>query len=192
MARTLFIIPGFHNQTTDDKYTWLKQYAKVKGFSLMLPTIDWKRKVMTDYVKEFTDFYTNHKSDTNYVLGFSYGAMIAYISAPELKPDKLFLCSLSGYFAEDLHLLKPSWIANRGHRRIDDFKNYSAKSIAKRITSPTVIFYGEKEAKNYPNLKNRCEEAARDIQNAKLVEVPQAPHEIAFPSYMEAIKSELR
>lgn len=192
MSKTFFIIPGFRHSANEDQYGWLKAHLKSQGFAVKTVEVTWNKTVMTDNVQQFKDFYAKHKADTNYVLGFSFGAMIAAISAPELKPDMLFLCSLSPYFAEDLPTLKPYWRKNVGHRRVTDFESISATDIAKRITSPTTVIYGGGEGIKFPRLKHRCIEAAAQIRGARLLVAPEAPHQIDFPSYQKAIKQALK
>lgn len=143
---------------------------------------------MSDYVKAFKDYYLKHKTDENYILGFSFGAMIACISASDLKPEKLILCSLSPYFKEYLGTLHGSWIKAIGKRRFEDFKNFSIKNISKKITSPTTIFYGEKEAQVFPILKKCCMSASSLIEKSQLIIVKDSPHKIDHPSYVDAIK----
>lgn len=191
MTKTIFIIAGFKHSASEEQYDWMKKYVKTKGFRVKVPEIEWNNRVLTEYVAQFTSYYKKHKTDTNYVLGFSYGAMIALVSASDLDPDKLYLCSLSPYFAEDLGSLKKSWKTYIGQRRLDDFSNYSAISIAKNIEIPTVIFYGQREGEKYPQLKIRCEETHSNIKSSKLVKAKDAPHRIDHPSYVKAIKAEL-
>ena len=190
MAKTIFIITGFKDKASDSQYKWMRTFFKKKGFIVKIPSIKWNHRVMSDYVDEFRQYYEENKSEKNYVLGFSYGAMIAFISAHELKPAKLYLCSLSPYFNEDLRTLKPWWKRFIGIHRLKDFKQYIAKSIAKNLAIPTVVFYGTREAKRYPELKVRCEETAKLAPKAKLVSIKDAPHRVDHPEYVEAIKKE--
>ena len=190
MKKNLFIIPGFTHQATEKPYDWLDVHYKKQGFMIQKVPIKWSHCVMSDYVEEFKRLYDERKVETNYVLGFSFGAMIACITAAELKPDKLALCSLSPYFKEDLSSLKSSWKECIGKRRLLDFKKYHFEKIYPKIHSETFVFYGEKEVK-YPSLKKRCEEAAASIRNTRLVVVPDAPHDIDHPNYQKAIKNNL-
>lgn len=66
----------------------------------------------------------------------------------------------------------------------------SAEKIAKELTIPTTVFYGEAEGKKYSQLKIRCEQAEKDIKKSKLIVVKEAPHEINYPEYIKAIKKE--
>ena len=171
MTRTFFILAGFKHSPREPQFDWLEEFLKSEGFKVVKVDIHWRHRVMTDYVQEFEDFFEQHKTGENYVLGFSYGAMIAMISASKLSPDGVYLCSLSPYFQEDLEKLKPWWRAVLGLRRLADFKNYSAREISKGLKIPTIVFYGTAEAEKYPELKTRCEETAKLAQNSKLIVV---------------------
>jgi pimeloyl-ACP methyl ester carboxylesterase len=145
---------------------------------------------MGDYVKDFEIFYLANKGKKNYILGFSYGAVITFILANVLKPKKIFLCSLSPDFKEDLESMKPWIIKYIGKKRFKDAKTRSAIKIAKELSVPSVLFYGEKEGKAYPKLKKRAEETVKLARNSKLVVVPKAPHDISFSEYKITIMRE--
>src|SRR5579872_1101996 len=98
MSKLIFIVPGFKHQANEPQYKWMKIYFKSLGFGVKVVPILWDRRVMSQYIEQFKDYYSRNKGDTNYVLGFSFGAMIAMISAPNLHPTRLYLCSLSPYF----------------------------------------------------------------------------------------------
>jgi hypothetical protein len=189
MNKSVFLINGFHHQATEQSFDWLDDFFSAKGYKVFKPPIDWKYKVMSDNVLQFSQFYNQNKTDYNHVLGFSFGAMIAFISAPILKPDELSICSLSPYFQEDSPDKYEKYV---GKNRLKDFKQYSAQGIAKQIKSSAHVFYGTKEGEKFPDLKARCEQAAHDIKGAKLVVVSNAPHDISNKEYSTAIKSSLQ
>ncbi|MFA5369008.1 MAG: hypothetical protein WC303_03375 [Candidatus Paceibacterota bacterium] len=190
MEKKIFIIPGFKQKISDTQFTWLKSFLKNKGFDVAMVPITWNYRTMNDYIAQFEKFYKENKSNINYVLGFSYGAVIAFITAADLKPKKIYLCSLSPDFREDLTSMKEWIIKYIGKKRIEDLKRRSAKDIAKKLNVPATIFYGEKEGKRFPDLKNRCEETVRLAKNTKLIIVKNSPHDISNPEYVLAIKKE--
>lgn len=189
MKKRLTIIPGGWHKPTDKCYQWMIRYFKDQGFEVRVITIEWKRHTMSDLVEQFQQQFQKEKAVKEYLLGFSFGAMIASIAAAELKPDRLFLCSLSPYFSADVKSIQKADARFLGYRRLEDFKKYNARPIAKAIKSPTVVFCGEREGKRYPALLKRCKETAAQLTHAKLVMVPDAPHEIDFPTYVELIKN---
>lgn len=107
--KTIFIIPGFKEEPSDKQYKWMVNFFNEKGFFVKIYPVKWNYNTISNNVKSFKEYYLKHKTDNNYLLGFSFGAMIAFVSAPELKPDKLYLCSLSPYFKEDIKKIENSW-----------------------------------------------------------------------------------
>lgn len=188
--KKIFIIPGFKQKATDKQFVWLKKFLITKGFSVSLVPITWERRTMTEYAVEFESFYERHKAKDNYILGFSYGAVVAFITANKLKPKKIYLCSLSSDFKEDVRSMKPRIVKYIGKKRISDLLKRSGREIAQDLVVPAVVFYGEKEGRQYPQLKIRCEETAKLARKAKLVVVKGSPHAIDHPEYVTAIKAQ--
>lgn len=189
--KTFFIVPGFRMKATDREYSWLVDFLKNKGFKVVAVPVHWNHKALSENAEEFVDFYNKNKSEINYVLGFSYGSVITFITASILKSKKIFLCSLSPDFTEDRSSMDKSSIRYIGKKRFDDTKNRSAIKLAKELKVPTVLFYGEKEGIQYPQLKKRAEETSKLASKTKLLIVKNSPHKIDFPSYIDAIKKEL-
>lgn len=147
---------------------------------------------MNEYVEDFIKTYKKYQTKENYVLGFSYGAVIALISAHSISPKKIYLCSLSPDFREDVPTMSP-WLKKYvGKRRIAQSLETSGREVAKNLKIPSVVFYGELEAKHYPQLKIRCKNTARLAARSKLVVVEESPHQIDFPTYQAAIVKELQ
>ena len=188
--KKIFIIPGFKQKATDKQFVWLRKFLVKKGFEVSLVSIEWDHHTMSDYVLEFENFYHKNKASENYILGFSFGAMIAFITANNLKPNKIYLCSLSPYFKEDISKVAPGALRYIGKNRVADSLTRSGKKIAKELTVPGVVFYGEKEARLYPQLKIRCEETAKLTRNIELVIVKDSPHDISNPEYVRQIKAQ--
>lgn len=191
MKKAFFIIPGFKQKFDDPHFKWLTTYLKDKQFEVFCVPIDWDHKTISDYMEQFKLFYYKYKNEENYILGFSYGAVITFMTAMELMPQKIFLCSLSSDFKEDAKSMPPAVVRYIGKRRFTEIKYRSAIATARNLTIPSVVFYGEKEGIEYPQLKKRCEETARIAKNSKLVIVKNSPHDISYPEYIESIKDEL-
>lgn len=190
--QTFFIVPGFKQQATDKSYSYLVSFLESKNFKVVLVPIKWDRRVMSDYISDFKKYYQKNKAKTNYVLGFSYGAVITFSSASDLLPDKIFLCSLSPDFKEDILTMKPWMLDYVGKNRINDSRMRSGIDIAKNLKIPSVIFYGEKEGRQYPQLKIRCEETVKLAKNSKLIVVRESPHQIDNPEYKKSVLKELQ
>lgn len=188
MPKTIFLIPGFKTQIKDPLYKELVSYLEKKNYTVQPVPITWNNRTLTKNAVEFNNYFEKNKGKVNYVLGFSYGAVISLMTAKIIKPDKLILCSLSPDFKEDSKMM-PGWLIKYiGVNRYLDTKTRSANNLAKSLDVETVILYGEKEGADYPQLKKRSEEIAKHSKKTKLIIVKNAPHDISFPTYIEALK----
>jgi len=188
MLKTIFLVPGFKTQITDPVYQKLLSYLRNKNYTIKPVPITWNNRTVTKNAEEFVNYFEKNKGKVNYVLGFSYGAVISLVVAEKIKPKKLILCSLSPDFKEDSKTM-PAWLKKYiGVNRYIDTMTRSANILARSLSVKTVIFYGEKEGADYPQLKKRSEETAKLAVNSKLIVVKDAPHDISFPTYVEAVK----
>jgi len=188
MSKTIFLIPGFKTQIADAQYRWLVSYLQSKSYIVKAVPVTWNYKTVTENAEEFLEFYFKNKSAENLILGFSFGAVIALLTANKTISKEIILCSLSPDFVEDIDVM-PEWLKNYlGKRRLLDIKTRSALKLAESIDTKLTILYGEKEGAEYPQLKNRSIETARLVTNAELIVVENAPHDISFPSYQSALK----
>lgn len=184
MNKVVYIIPGFTEKVSLKGYQQAIKYFKSRNFKVVPIKITWKHKVMSNYVNEFFCQLLHKKSDEVYLFGFSFGAMIAFISAVKLKPKMLFLCSLSPYFKEDLKFLKKPWTNRDGKKRIEDLKNFSFKELAKDINCKTILIVGEKEPQE---LHKRMNDAHKKIKNFELFIVNGAKHNISQKEYVDKL-----
>lgn len=195
--KTAFLISGFNmNQcAADEKYKDLRDAIASKEYRVMPAPIFWNHKTVAQYCAEFIEFYRKNKSGHNIVIGGSYGAMVAFLTAPVLKPDRVFACSLSPYFVEDLDKTTEKYrIEKFGIKRNRAQKNLSAKDTAKQINktkTEVTLLYGEKEKQLYPYLVKRVLETATDLKNTDVIEVSKTGHIFRDPLYIEAIKNNL-
>lgn len=189
--KIFFLIPGFKEQASDEQYQWLIKHIQRAEWKVVKVPVEWNRTTLSKNARDFEVFFNTHKGRENRVLGFSYGAVITLLTENKLQPDKIYLCSLSSDFKEDI-ISMPKWIKKYiGKKRLLDVETRSGIAIAKQLSVPSVIFYGEEEGREYPSLKRRCEETARYAKNSRLVVVENAPHKIDHPQYIEALKNEL-
>ena len=184
MAKVVYIIPGFTEDTNMEGYQRVMKFFKTHNVIPIPVKISWKYKTMSDYVNQFMDQY-KETQDEVYLFGFSYGAMIALISAIKIRPRKLFLCSLSPFFKEDLKYLKKSWKKLYGKKRLDDFKNFSFNDITKQLKCEVVLFAGSKE---YLDVIRRVNDASRKLKNSKLIIAKGARHDILQDEYSQSLK----
>lgn len=188
MQQTAFILPGFRESGEAKGYLEIAKIFSEHGCNTQIISIQWNRRTMSDYIDEIRKAISGVSGEV-YLLGFSFGAMIAAVIASEVKPQALFLCSLSPYFAEDLVRIPNSWKKAIGKRRMEDFATLSFKNIASDIFSRTFLFLGETEAKRYPAIARRSEEANRLIKNSQLIRIPKGKHDLHQDNYANIVKN---
>lgn len=190
---SVFLIAGFTKQTAeDDKFRQLRKAIELKGYKLIPVPIKWSHKTVAQYSDEFKNFYQQKKGKHNIVIGNSYGAMVAFLTAPDLMPDEVILCSLSPYFKEDVDKTTKQYRIKRfGKRREQGMQLLSAKDTAKRINDlkiPVTLLYGELEKTIYPHLLERVKATANDLEDCELVELPKATHSFYEREYVQGIE----
>jgi hypothetical protein len=176
------------------EYAGLRDMLASKGYEVVPVEILWNRTTMSEFVDKFVEFYERHKGAYNVVLGSSFGAMAAFISAPRTKPDQLILCSLSPFFKEDLAKANAQQqrqvLRMVGKRRLANFKTLSADDIAMQVNAtntPALMLYGEEEKTAVPHLVVRVKDTAAKLNTASLHEIPGAPHSMRHPAYTAGI-----
>ncbi len=147
MGREAYIIPGYGMAGRSRPIIKIADYFKKNRFESFRLNINWKYNTMSDYLKQFNDFYKEKHIAGNEVIlfGFSWGAMISLLSAREIKPKSQILCSLSPYFKEDLSDLPKISYKFMGKKRFDDFKKISLDETARNIKTKTILVVGSEE-----------------------------------------------
>ena len=189
----LFIIPGYTEYPKDPQYKALVALINKTSYTPILVPIEWKYKVMSDYVNQATAFIKQNSNNNEAIaiLGFSFGAFTAFLSAKAFNTSTLFLCSLSPYFNEDLPGIRQSWKTFLGKRRIDHFKTISFSEHARDNHTNTIVLVGSKEITKYPSMLRRADDAHKKLKHSKLVIIEGAHHNIGQPEYQQAILKEL-
>lgn len=185
--RVIFIIPGYRQSAKNKAYCEIAKNLKSEGYFPVPVKIPWKNSTISDNVEYFLKVYKNIKTRKKYILGFSYGAMIAFIASTKIRTEGLILCSLSPYFKEDVLKTKKEVFSRLSEKRFNDFSKLHSKILAKRIKSKKVLMvYGGSEAKS---LIRRVRETFVQIESEekKLVRLKKAEHEIGSRKYLESI-----
>lgn len=164
MKATLFIIPGFKEKVSDKQYIALRKSFLNKDYKIVLVPIVLNRLLMTDWIDQFLSL--------------------------TLNPTRLFLCSLSPYFSEDLRYIPERWKRFIGKRRTEDFRRYSMNKAVQGLHVDTRIFIGGVEQEKFVHLKRRCAAAAEALA-ASLVVIPGVAHDIGDERYRNALIREL-
>lgn len=181
-----YIIPGLFQDHTTPGYKQVSTVFSSAGYTVKKVKIHWKYKTMSDYIEQFKSQLNHSENDTVAVLGFSLGAMIAAITAAELQPKNLYLCSLSPFFSEDLPHIPEIGKRVVGRRRMKDFELYSLTEITKGITAKTHLIAGEHE---HPVVHHKMSQAHALIKRSSTHIAPGAAHDISAPGYLDTIQS---
>lgn len=187
MKKIAYIIPGYCESHLKQRgYNKIANFFEERDIEPIHVKIDWKKtspERFSDYAKQFVDLYKKPKGVKVYILGFSYGATIAFLTAAKLKPDALILCSLSPYFKEDLGDLKASWV--RWFRKNFIESDYSFAKLAPKVKSPTYLIVGDKEDKA---CLVRARDAKKKLPDSSLSIAKGAEHKIGQEEYLVAVK----
>jgi pimeloyl-ACP methyl ester carboxylesterase len=191
--KTAFVVNGLniHRTAAGEDFALLRDAIAAKGYRVIPVDISWRRKTLTKFASEFEKFYQQNKGSYNVIVGNSYGAAVALLTAANTSPDKMLLCSLSPFFKEDRTKRWPpaNYARQWGIRRLEDFGQYSAGELArkvKKLDTEVIVMYGEQEKTELPPLVARSKATAAAL-DMPLVEAPGAPHSFRDPKYAKAI-----
>jgi dienelactone hydrolase len=162
------------------------KFFEERGIEPKHVEIDWKKddpKKFSGYAQQFLDVYKKQKGTEVYVLGFSFGATTAFITASKTKPKALILCSLSPYFKEDLGTLNPKWV--KWFRKNFVESEYSFSKFAPKIKNKTYLIVGDQEGEF---IFTRARDAKKKLQDSHLFVAKGAKHNIGQKEYLEAVK----
>ena len=185
MNKTIYIIPGHGGAAKDPEAKKLVATFKSHGIKPIIVKIAWKGKkplLFQKYIDQFLKQYKKEKGEKTYILGFSFGAMIAYLSAAKTKPSGLILCSLSPYFEEDFATNPEKWTKwwAKNYK-----ENFIFKDSSSRVKSKTHILLGDKEG---PEILARGKEAQRQISGSTLTVISGGRHNIAQKQYLAELE----
>ncbi|MDP2585762.1 MAG: hypothetical protein Q8P29_02700 [Candidatus Levybacteria bacterium] len=179
--KAIFIIPGFNHLITNKAYREIAKILKKENYFPILVKIPWKNTTILENTKYFLNEYKKIKLKKKYILGFSFGAMIAFIASTKVRSSGLILCSLSPFFKEDLPMLKTMTKKNKY------FYKLSCASLAKKIKSKQILMmYGSQEARS---LIRRVTDTFSRISSANkfLISIYKAEHDIGDKRYLAKI-----
>ncbi len=185
--KTVFIVPGFKQLPKNKAYKEIAKILKSEGYRPIPVAIPWKQTTISENTEYFLKKYKKIHSQKKYILGFSYGAMIAFIASTKVPVSGLILCSLSPYFKEDLPKVRSVKASVINRYRYQDFSNLHCKTLAKRIKAKQILLlYGSGEAKS---VIRRVKEAYHQISSPRksLISVRQTEHNIGDKRYLYKI-----
>ncbi len=180
MKKTVFILPGYRQRPTNKAYKELARMLKIEGYSPILMNIPWQTSSFLQNTDYFVSQYKKIRREKKYILGFSFGAMLAFVASTKVSSQGLILCSLSPYFKEDL----PKDLLDY----YEDFSKIRCQTLAKKLKAKQVLMlYGTREA---PKLKKRVSLAYNQIskKNKSLISVSKTEHNIGDRRYLRTIR----
>lgn len=190
-----FIIPGFRHTPTSKAYKKVASILKAAGHKPISIKIPWKERTISENTSYFLDQYKRKmttkgqktKKQKTYFLGFSFGAMIAFLASTKVKVDGLILCSLSPYFKEDLPKTKRHLRSTLQESRYEDFAQLRCSKLTKKIKAKKILMlYGSKESKP---LIRRVMKTYKQITSKRkyLLSIQDAEHDINNAQYLRTI-----
>lgn len=185
--KTIFIIPGFRHQPKNKAYRQLAKILKKEGYYPILIKVSWRKTTISQNCDYFLKKFYKINSKKKYILGFSYGAMIAFLASTKVRVNGLILCSLSPYFKEDLPKINYGLVSSLTKARYQDFLGLHCAILAKQIkTKQILMLYGAKEAKS---LKRRVKRTFGQISSTHkyLIPIAKTEHNIGDRRYLNKI-----
>ena len=192
--KIVFLIPGFRHKITQKGYRLLKKQLVKDGFCVVPIAIPWSGSTIVDNMECFLEQYKKKlknlgvESKEVYVLGFSYGALIAFLAATKISVQGLILCSLSPFFKEDLPRKLPKNSSALQAIRYEIFATLHSKKLAKKIKAKSIcMLYGEKES---AALIKRSKKTFQQVASKKkyLFAIQKTQHNISDKKYINAIQ----
>ncbi len=185
--KVFFIIPGFRHQPKNKAYKEIAKMLKKEGHITIPVNIRWRQTTISQNCDYFLQKYKKVNSKNKYILGFSLGAMIAFIASTKVNVSGLILCSLSPYFKEDLSKINKNVLSSLKIQQYQDFSKLHCATLAKRIKAKQILMlYGTKEEKS---LKKRVRLAFNQISSGHkyLIPIEKTEHDIGNRRYLHKI-----
>jgi pimeloyl-ACP methyl ester carboxylesterase len=182
-----YIIPGYGQSYKKQKgYDKIADFFKEAGIKPIHIEIDWHSKnpdPFKYYVDQFLKQYKKPENSKVYVLGFSFGAIIAFLSEPKTRSTALILCSLSPYFSEDLPKLPKTW--QGWWKKNFDGSDFSFNKLVPKITTKTFLIVEDGAGLE---VQRRARSARRMIGNSSLFMAKGVKHNISQKEYLIQVK----
>lgn len=187
IRKAIFIIPGYKHKPKNRAYKAIAKMLKSEGYDPIPITIPWKQTTISENTDYFLKKYKKINTNKKYILGFSFGAMIAFIASTKVSSSGLILCSLSPYFKEDISKASNRMISSITTQRYQDFSKLHCATLAKKIKAKQILMlYGAKEEKS---LIKRVTQAFYQISLRRkyLILIEETEHDIGDKRYLYKI-----
>lgn len=185
--KKIYIVPGFGESTRMKNYREVINLSKEKGFEVVGIKIFWDMdKTMDDYLLEVSEQLPNVNED-DYVLGFSFGAYIAYILSQKKVFNKYIFCTISPYFKENLKDIPQDAKDYFGE---EFMKSLEIHKIHKGKDKKAWFFTGEKDWGLAIKMNKKASDKWKGESNFKLVK--NTGHELSADNYIKELKNILK
>ena len=178
----IYIIPGFAETARMKNYKEIKSIAKNFGFKTVSVKINWnKNKTVSHYIQEVKRQIPAGEHST--ILGFSFGAFIAYNIAKEYKFSDFIFCTISPYFKTNLKEIPSKSKKYFGRKFINDLNKYKINSGTK---NRAWFLVGDQDwnLAIKTNLKTREKWAGK----SDFIIVKKAGHELSPSNYVKEVR----
>jgi alpha-beta hydrolase superfamily lysophospholipase len=190
VKRVAFIIPGYKFLPKHSEYQQIGSYFESINIKPIYIEVIWDRTAISESLKSFLKIYEATQADEKYILGFSFGAVIAFLASSQVKFKAQILCSLSPYFKEDLPKIKKWWARFLGKRRYADFYSLEVNKLVTTVTTPTFLMYGTEES---TLVAERACETFQNLQTSKeLISIQGVKHDLSDIRYLTAIDAVIK
>jgi alpha/beta superfamily hydrolase len=183
----MYIIPGFKHTPQQKAYQKIITILESEGFETIPVTIPWKETTISQNTEFFLKHYKKISRKKKYIIGFSYGAMIAFLASTKIDVSGIILCSLSPYFKEDVLNKKTTKRSPLTIERHEDFLQLECSHLAKKVKTKHVsLLYGTQEARS---LVKRVNEAYNYISSPQknIIRIKKTDHNIGDKNYLNTI-----
>lgn len=191
--KTVLMIPGFRHKIGQKGYILVRKKLQQEGYKVVSVAIPWRDSTIVENTAYFLEKYHRiiEKLDISgkdmYLLGFSYGALIAFLASTKTSIGGLILCSLSPFFKEDLPRALPKNSSALQLKRFEAFSQLHAGKLARKVKAKSVcMLYGERES---ASLIKRSQYAFKALVSKKkyLFTIQKTDHSISDKKYINAI-----
>ena len=185
--KPMFIVPGYKHSPTSKAYKAIATMLKSEGYRPIPVAIPWKQTTISQNTEYFLKKYKKIHARKKYIIGFSFGAMIAFLASTKVNTSGLILCSLSPYFREDVKKTSINNISPMGKLQHQDFSKLKSSMLARQSKAKqTLLLYGARESK--PLIRRVTKTYKQLVSTDKyLIQVRAADHNIGDKRYLQTI-----
>lgn len=152
--KNLYILPGWGERVTDKNYRRLiSACPNFKFCPLKFTTRNPKFAFGVKPIGEIFSSLEKQIKNPHTIIGFSAGALLAYLIAPRVKPTRLVLCSL------------PPLVGKISDKKFLTKIQISELSSLEYSTYPATIFYGSRERADLKKINKKL--GGIEIKNAE-------------------------